>query len=147
KKIAVNTPLSVTEGGSLPVTFSLPAGITTTDPITIDIAITQVGAGYAENLDFVGGVPPSLVIPAGGNNVTWTAVPATDGVTEGTEHLVLQATTSTGFTVNDNNPVDVEVLDNTSASPATTIEFSTSLSTLSENGWDIADITVALQSG
>ncbi|WP_146857252.1 Calx-beta domain-containing protein, partial [Chitinophaga cymbidii] len=147
KKIAVNTPLSVTEGSSLPVTFSLPAGITTTDPITIDIAITQVGAGYAENLDFVGGVPPFLVIPAGGNNVTWTAVPATDGVTEGTEHLVLQATTSTGFTVNDNNPVDVEVLDNTSASPATTIEFSTSLSTLSEDGFDIAEITVSLQSG
>ncbi|QEH41186.1 Calx-beta domain-containing protein [Chitinophaga sp. XS-30] len=145
KKIAVTSPLSVTEGSTLAVTFSLPAGVATADPLDINIAIVQTGAGYAESADFSGGVPPVITIPAGGNAVTWTADPAIDGLTEGTEHLVFQATNFSGYTINDGNTIDMEVLDNTSGGSATVIEFTTTQTNITEGNFVV--VTAALQSG
>ncbi|MRG48621.1 T9SS type B sorting domain-containing protein [Chitinophaga sp. SYP-B3965] len=137
KLITITGATTVTEGNSTTITFSLPLGTTTTEAIEINLAQgTNTPAVIAGDLN--GGIPDKVIIPAGGNDITLTIQPNTDGVIETVEKLHLIPSAIGGFTFNQD--VLLDVLDQ---SHSGTITFSSNTTAITE-ALDVATITVSL---
>ncbi|WP_158563219.1 Calx-beta domain-containing protein [Chitinophaga silvatica] len=90
--ITVNVPSPLTEGDDKTVTFSLPTGITTEVPITVQLPQTS---GTAEaGLDYV---LASQVVINSGNSTTTSLKINTDNFIEGPETIVITPTATDGI--------------------------------------------------
>ncbi|WP_158617951.1 Calx-beta domain-containing protein [Chitinophaga lutea] len=103
--ITISGDTQVTEGVTANITFSLPAGISTDQPVVISLvpgsATPAVAAG-----DITGGIPLSVTIPAQGNTVTLNVAAVADAVIEPVEKLFL-IPSAAGFTFSNNVMLDV----------------------------------------
>ncbi|MCK7556836.1 hypothetical protein MKQ70_18145 [Chitinophaga sedimenti] len=97
---------SINEGGAVTVTFSLPGGVTSTFPITINLA---QAATTVTDADFTGAIPSGITIPANTAAVSFTLTAAADNIIEQTEKLQLQPTAS-GYAFS-HATIDVDVVD------------------------------------
>ncbi|WP_146867391.1 Calx-beta domain-containing protein, partial [Chitinophaga cymbidii] len=149
KTITITGPADVTEGSSATLTFSLPAGITTAEAITINLA---PGTSTVDASDISGGIPVQAIIPAGNNAGTLQIDINTDGVIEPAEILHLLPS-ATGFTFS--GDLHLNVLDEnhsgtlTITAPATITEGNSAMITVSLPGALLAgsDIAINLNRG
>ncbi|WP_158538640.1 Calx-beta domain-containing protein, partial [Chitinophaga skermanii] len=103
--VNITTPASIKEGNTGRIVFRLPAGISTTYPITFSLVnngSTTVAA------DFSGGFPTEAIIPANNDSAFVTISPIADNSVEGTETLKLTAGSADGFTFNGGINIDIE---------------------------------------
>ncbi|WP_109697108.1 Calx-beta domain-containing protein [Chitinophaga deserti] len=137
KLITVTGPATVTEGATVTWTFSLPAGVTSTQPVVINLAQGSAAPAAADD-DLDGGFPASVTIPAGAGAVTLDIKTATDDKIESEETVELIPSAAGGFTFS--KPVVVKIQD----APVTgNITMIASVSTIRE-GAAKTTITVSL---
>ncbi|MFC7523503.1 Calx-beta domain-containing protein [Parapedobacter sp. GCM10030251] len=96
--------------------ISLPAGITTTEDITVDYTIS----GTADAGDDYGAITGAVTIPAGQNSITVPVTVADDQVIEATETVVMSLAggSSASFTFTGTGSATVDIADDESADPA-----------------------------
>ncbi len=87
---------SLQEGNSAQVTVQLPAGITADHPIVINLA---AGVATTASAADYSGLPATITINAGDNEVSFTITAIQDNTEEDDETLVIEGT-SAGFTIN-----------------------------------------------
>ncbi len=108
---AADLSISYSGGGAPAVegcsqaTITVSTGVPPSSPITMNWTVQ----GTATNADFTQSIPTSLTIPAGQTSVSYTLNPVIDGLTEGTEYVVLIRTDACGNTQSDT----IYLIDNT----------------------------------
>ncbi|WP_164714321.1 Calx-beta domain-containing protein [Chitinophaga rhizosphaerae] len=137
KLITVAGPATVVEGNTVTWTFSLPAGVTSEQPVVINLAQgTSTPAAAAADLE--GGFPVSVTIPAGSPSMTLDIETKTDDRIETVEKLELVPSAAGGFTFNKSVQIDIH------DAPVTgNISMTASAATIRE-GASGTTITVAL---
>ncbi|AWO00380.1 hypothetical protein DLD77_00990 [Chitinophaga alhagiae] len=95
-RVITFTAPATAEGSNMVVTASLPAGVTTEAPVTINLTYDEYAAGNTATMgDFLyGGInafPASLTIPADGNNISFTLEVLQDWMIEPQEVLYFDA--------------------------------------------------------
>ncbi|MGN6511266.1 MAG: Calx-beta domain-containing protein, partial [Chitinophaga sp.] len=136
KTITVTGPAVISEGNQAVFTFSLPTGVTSASPITVQL--TQGSATPAvSDADIAGGIPSSVTIPAGLSSGTLSLDINTDAVIEPVEKLELTPS-APGYTLSGSIALDVQ-----DANFGGAISFTSSNASISE-GSGTATITVSL---
>lgn len=97
KLISVSGPATLVEGSAVTWTFSLPTGVTSDQPIVINLAQgAATPAATADDLE--GGIPATVTIAAGTASATIEIDAKADDKIEGVETLELTASATGGFT-------------------------------------------------
>ncbi|WP_326990697.1 Calx-beta domain-containing protein [Chitinophaga sp. 212800010-3] len=120
----------LTEGDSGPLTVSLPAGVTTAVPITVQLP--QTGGSAEATLDYI--LAPSVTIASGGNAATVLTINH-DNLTEGPENFVLTPSATDGISTFSIAPLDVTILDDPSQYPLPgPVAINSTLAAIDEGG-------------
>ncbi|WP_211324793.1 Calx-beta domain-containing protein [Chitinophaga skermanii] len=137
KVLTIFSPSAVKEGETQNILVSLPSGIIASYPIVV--TLTNNGS-TASAADFAAGFPASITINAGASNGIRSISPVKDGLLEGTERLILTATT-TGFTTV--GTINIDIIDEDIVGG---IHMAATATTITE-GDAATTVTVSLPSG
>nr|WP_242691634.1 Calx-beta domain-containing protein [Pedobacter sp. SYSU D00823] len=116
-------------------TFSLPSGVTTDIPLTINYTLS--GDAKGGGLDYSSAVTGSVIIPAGQNNVTLVLPVIDDAVAEGSESVLIAASVEANtYSIGLTNPTkSLTITDNDKAlitvSPVSVTEGNSGTKTVS----------------
>ncbi len=149
KQISITSgSANVNEGASLPVTVSLPAGITSSSPLIITLTMSGTAIAGTDYDLTPGTAAISVTIPAGSNAATFMVDAKTDNIIEADETVTITGgALLTGYTyVTGKNTSTITIKDQTGINPLNKqISITPAAATIDEGG--VATVKVSLPSG
>ncbi|MEX6689823.1 Calx-beta domain-containing protein [Danxiaibacter flavus] len=141
------TSSNVNEGASVPVTVSLPAGVTSSSAITVPLGVSGTAIATADYALTPATATTSITIPANTNSVAFTVDAKTDNIIESDETVVITGgTLPSGYTwVPAKDVSTITIKDQTGT--ATNKQISITPTTVDVNEGASTTITVSLPAG